>query len=109
MKEYGKNDKRISFMDTDKRSADLLISLKNDSITKAKFFRAIVTGYLEKDAAIIDFLERYKKKSGVQSARQATIVKKSIEKGKESIRKFGLEDGEIENIFDILEKEHPEL
>jgi len=109
MTEYGKHEKRISFMDTDKRNADLLINLKNDGITKTKFFRAILTGYLDKDASIIDFLERYKEESGIQSANRAKIVKKNREKGKENIRKFGLESGEIENIFDILEKEHPEL
>ena len=30
-------------------------------------------------------------------------------KTQETINKFGLDENEIENIFDILEKEHPEL
>ena len=46
MKDYGKRDKRISFMDTDKRSADLMIHLKHDGLTNTKFFRIIITGYL---------------------------------------------------------------
>ena len=52
MEEYGKNEKRISFMDTDKRNAELLIRLKHDGLTKTKFFRALLTGYLERDIQI---------------------------------------------------------
>ena len=39
--DYGKNLKRIVFTDTDHRHAQLVIKLKNDGITQAKFFRAV--------------------------------------------------------------------
>jgi hypothetical protein len=107
--EYGKNDKRISFMDTDKNAAELIIRLKHDGITKTKFFRAILTGYLERDAAIVDFVERLKEKDNLQSKNKSTKVKKLEEAGKQNKNKFGLNDGDIQNIFDVLEKEHPDL
>jgi glycerol-3-phosphate responsive antiterminator len=109
MKDYGKRDKRISFMDTDKRSADLMIRLKHDGLTKTKFFRELLTGYLDRDHTIVDFVERVKESSGLQSKKQSKIVKDAEEKGQENKRKFGLDDKEIENIFDILEKELPDL
>jgi hypothetical protein len=96
-------------MDTDKRSADLMIRLKHDGLTKTKFFRELLTGYLEKDSAIIDFVERLKEDKGVQSKEQTKIVKDLGEKGRDSKKKFGLKEEEIENIFDLLEKEHPDL
>lgn len=107
--EYGKNDKRISFMDTDKNAAELIIRLKHDGITKTKFFRAILTGYLERDAAIVDFVERLKEKDNLQSKNKSTKVKKLEEAGKQNKNKFGLNDNDIQDIFDILEKEHPDL
>ena len=107
--EYGKNDKRISFMDTDKNAAELIIRLKHDGITKTKFFRAILTGYLERDAAIVDFVERLKEKDNLQSKNKSTKVKKLEEAGKQNKNKFGLNDDDIQNIFDVLEKEHPDL
>jgi hypothetical protein len=107
--EYGKNDKRISFMDTDKRAAELIIRLKHDGLTKTKFFRAILTGYLERDAAFISFIERIKEETGSQSKVKSTKVKKLEEKGNETKNKFGLNEGDIQSIFDILEKEHPDL
>jgi predicted DNA-binding protein len=109
MSDYGTRDKRISFMDTDKRNADLMIRLKHDGLTKTKFFRELLTGYLEKDHAIVDFIERLKDNKDMQSKKQSKIVKDLDEKGKENRKKFGLKDEEIENIFDLLEKEHPDL
>ena len=109
MSDYGTRDKRISFMDTDKRSADLMIRLKHDGLTKTKFFREILTGYLEKDSAIVDFIERLKGAQDIQSKSQSKIVKDLAEKGRESKKKFRLKDEEIQNIFDLLEKEHPDL
>ena len=58
--EYGMNNKRVSFMDSDKRIADLMIRLKHDGLTKTKFFRAILTAYLERNENIINFIEEYK-------------------------------------------------
>ena len=109
MEEYGKNEKRISFMDTDKRNAELLIRLKHDGLTKTKFFRAILEGYLERDAAIVDFIERLKSEDNTQSKSKFKKVKQLEEKGKHNKSKFGLNEGDIENIFDMLEKEHPDL
>lgn len=109
MADYGKREKRISFMDTDKRNADLRIRLKNDGLTKTKFFRAILSGYLGRDHLITSFIDKVKDTQSIQSSSKASVVKGLEEKGKENKRKFGLEDAEIENIFDILEKEHPEL
>ena len=109
MDDYGKREKRISFTDTDKRNADLLVRLKNDGLTKTKFFRAVLTGYLERDYLIVEFVNKYKLESQSQSAVKAKKVKELEQAGEENKRKFGLADQEIENIFDILEKEHPEL
>lgn len=109
MADYGKREKRISFTDTDKRNADLLIRLKNDGLTKTKFFRAILSGYLERDQMIVSFIDELKESEGYQSSSKASVIKKLEEKGADNKGKFGLEEREIQNIFDILEKEHPEL
>lgn len=107
--EYGKLEKRISFMDTDKRNADLIVRLKHDSLTKTKFFRAILTGYLENDPLIREFIEAIKEENAYQSRKKSKINKEMIDEGINNVRKIGLNDKEIENIFDMLEKEHPDL
>ena len=101
--------KKFMFYDTNKRQVDLRIRLKYDGMNQSQFFRAIITGYLEKDEAILDFLDRYKEKYQVQGQGKRTGAKMLIKKGRQIKKEFGLNKSEIENIFDILEKEHPEL
>ncbi len=107
--EYGKNEKRISFMDTDKRAAELIVRLKHDGLTKTKFFRALLTGYLERDNDIISFLDNYKESSKSQSKNKTKKLKNIEKVEQETKNKFGLDDGDIQDIFDILEKQHPDL
>ena len=107
--EYGKNDKRLSFTDSDKRAAELIIRLKHDGLTKTKFFRSILTGYLDRDPNIVAFIDTIKESEGLQSNIKSRKVKSFENSGLENKKKFGLGQGEIEDIFDILEKEHPEL
>ena len=94
-------------MDTDKRSADLLIRLKHDGLTKTKFFRMILTGYLSRDEDLLKFLKKQGESSN--SEKKNKIIENLEEKGKDVKRKFGLNNKDIENIFDLLEKENPDL
>ena len=55
-----KKNKKIVFDDTDIRHAKLKIRLQHDGLSQAEFFRAFVTGYIEKDRDIIKFINQYK-------------------------------------------------
>ena len=52
--------KKVIFDDTDTRHARLKIRLEYDGLSQAEFFRSFITGYLEKDKSIMDFIQRYK-------------------------------------------------
>ena len=109
MSDYGHQEKKISFIDKDKNHADLIIRLKHDGLTMSKFFRALIKGYIDQDYAILDFIERFKTSSGSQSQKQTKIIHDIKKRGEEVKTKFALNNEEVENIFDILEKEHPDL
>ena len=96
-------------MDNDKRNAEMIVRLKHDGLTKTKFFRAILTGYLERDPEIVAFVERLKEDTQSQSKNKSKKVKQLEKDGKNTKTKFGLNEGDIENIFDMLEKVHPDL
>jgi len=104
---YGKNEKRILFYDTDKRHAELKIKLEYDGMGQSEFFRALVTGYLNEDEDIINYVSVYKQKFGRQSKRQQAAVSKERQGGMEQQALFA--EDEIENIFSIIEKENPDL
>jgi len=109
MDEYGHQEKKISFVDKDKNHADLVIRLKHDGLTMSKFFRSLITGYIEQDYAIVDFIKRFKISSGSQSQKQIKIIEDNQKTGQTIKNKFALSDEQVEDIFDILEKEHPDL
>ena len=76
-------DKRIVFTDTTKRQADFRIRLGYDGMTQSEFFRAMISGYLEQDRDLLDYLEKYKRekkgkrdKARIPSRRIATFMKR---------------------------------
>jgi ribosomal protein S16 len=106
---YGVNSKKIMFYDTDKRHAELKIRLQHDGLKQSEFFRTVVTAYIEKNELFLEFINQYKEKNKTQSKERIEKSKKSIEKGREIEKKFNLKEGEKENIFDLIAKEHPDL
>ena len=106
---YGKDIKKVYFEELDKRHADLKIGLHADGLRQGEFFRLMVSGYLEKDERIINYIEEYRKTKSIQSKDKRTKTRKLRQAGKEITSKFALDKGEIESIFDLIAEEHPDL
>tara|TARA_R110000824_G_scaffold354499_1_gene541614 strand:- start:302 stop:643 length:342 start_codon:yes stop_codon:yes gene_type:complete len=108
---YGTMKKKVVFYDSDKRYAELKIRLKYHSLTQSQFFRGLVTGYLSGDENIMNFLNNLRTSSDPDKNNKNRI-KKDAElfiKGKQTLNSTLLEGSELENIFDILEKQNPDL
>jgi hypothetical protein len=103
------NKKKVVFSDTDVRHAQLKVRLQFDGISQAEFFRSFITGYLEKDKSIMDFISRYKENNKKMSKRNIKFIIRDNEYAEDLLAKFGIEDDELENIFDIIAKSNPEL
>ncbi len=61
--DYGKLTKQVVFTENDHRHAKLLIRLKHDGFTQAAFFREIITGYIDGDERILNFVDDVKNQS----------------------------------------------
>ena len=107
--DYGTASKKIMFYDTDKRHADLKIRLQHDSLTQSAFFRAMISGYLEKDSRIMEYVDDYKVNNSIQNKADRRTANKLIKAGEKMEKTHGLGDEELESIFDMIEQEHPEL
>jgi hypothetical protein len=94
--EYGKLTKKVVFTETDHRHAQLIIRLKHDDIKQSDFLRAMITGYLKQDERILSFKKR-------------TKSKKLIQKGKETMEDAGFSEDQLEDLFDLIAEEHPDL
>ena len=103
--EYGKKDKRIVFTDTDHRHAQLLVRLKTDGMKQSHFFRSLITGYIEQDERLVSFFDDIKDQSIDRKNKSNKLRKKGIQKMNEA----GFSNDQIEDIFDLIAEEYPEL
>tara|TARA_Y100000034_G_C6791611_1_gene354497 strand:+ start:373 stop:696 length:324 start_codon:yes stop_codon:yes gene_type:complete len=103
--DYGNLTKRIVFTENDHRQAKLLVRCKYDNLSQSDFFRHIVTGYINGDERIQSYIDEVKNVGKIRR-QKSQILKKA---GKQQLDDFALSVGEVENIFDLLEEEFPEL
>ena len=102
-------DKKVIFSDTHIRHAQLRIRLDYDGFSQSEFFRCIVTGYLNKDKDLMEYIGKYKQNNKTQSKRNMNYIAKDDEKAHDLMEQFGIKDDELENIFDLIAEEHPDL
>tara|TARA_A100001011_G_scaffold385744_2_gene460293 strand:+ start:8112 stop:8441 length:330 start_codon:yes stop_codon:yes gene_type:complete len=102
---YGKNDKRIVFTETDHRHAQLIVKLKSHGMTQAKFFRSLITGYLEGDERIENFILD----NGNLSIERRRKVDKYRTSGRANLSDLGLDEDQIDDLFDVIAEEFPDL
>ena len=103
--QYGKNQKRIVFTDTDHRHAQLVVKLKTDGITQANFFRSLISGYINGDERIESFILE----NGSHSIKRKEQIAKVRKSGHAKMAELGLNDEQVDNLFDLIAEEFPEL
>jgi len=101
--------KKIVFDDTDIRHAQLKVRLQHDGLSQAEFFRCMITGYINKDETLLQYVQDYKASKNIQSKKKRKKSQKDIQIGDDLMAKFGFKDDELENIFDLIAEEHPDL
>jgi hypothetical protein len=100
---------KVMFTVSERTKADFKLQLQYDSLTQVKFFRALMEGYINKDPELMVYINKFKKSNSIQNNPQRKKTMTNIKEAKAVKIYFALGDEEVENIFDILEKEHPEL
>ena len=101
--------KKVQFVDTDIRHAQLRIQLERQDLTQAEFFRACLTGMIENDATFMKYISKYKAEKGIGQKRSAKVLNKEDKTSDDLMKKFGIKDDELESIFDLIAEEHPDL
>ena len=101
--------KKVQFVDTDVRHAQLKIKLERESISQAEFFRACLTGMIDEDPDFIKYVRKYKDNKNIGIKRDAKILKKEDKASDDLMQRFGIKDTELDNIFDLIAEEHPDL
>jgi len=97
--------KRIVFTDNVHRHAKLVMKLKYLNITQAKFFRHIISGVLTDDPRIMNYVEEIATRSKVRNNKAQRLK----EKGEILYNDLGFSDDEMDDLFDAIESEFPDL
>ena len=97
--------KTITIDSLETLDTNLRIKLKFDDITKFWFFNEYIKGYLLDDPLLQPFIEKIKESSIMARKHKLKKNRQLLEKEKEIKNKFGLNQNEIENIFDLIESE----
>ena len=104
-----KDRKNVVFLFPSKLHADFRARLVYDEIPLTKFIHHCVLSYLDNDPLILELLNKYKEKNGVQNKAKRRKNLQLIEKGAKIEGTFNLNNEEIDDIYDILESEMEEF
>ena len=106
---YGQNTKRIVFKVSDHEHAKLILRLRHNSLTQSEFFKAIIEAVNSDDDLILSFIRDYALSKQKLNKQRITKNRKMITEGKQLSRDFSLSDNEVEDVFDLIAEEFPEL
>jgi hypothetical protein len=57
----------------------------------------------------MSYIRKYKGKKNIGQKRSAKVLEKEDQASDDLMKKFGIKDDELENIFDLIAEEHPDL
>ena len=106
---YAKDTKKFTFYAKDSLHAEFKIRMQHHSLTQSEFLRACVEAAVNKDPMMDLFIQHYKEENGKQSKAQRKKMSKELDEAESILNDFGLGDGDIDDIFDIIAEEHPEI
>ena len=105
-----KEFEKISFYEKDKRKADLKLKLHSDGLSQAAFFRGVAEAYVTSDGLFMEWFRRFREQnSKIQSKAKNAKTEKLEKKGEQVMSKFGISTTEVEDIFDLIEREYTDL
>tara|TARA_Y100000310_G_scaffold238888_1_gene242423 strand:+ start:6874 stop:7206 length:333 start_codon:yes stop_codon:yes gene_type:complete len=100
----------LSFYLDAKLHEDFRIRLYYDQVkNQSEFFRMCVESYLAQNNLFMKFFDEEKVARQVQSKARTSKSKLLRDKGKQLMDELALTHDEVQNIFDILEEDLPEL
>ena len=92
------------------QKVDLKIKLHHHGLTQSNFLRGVVKAFLQEDEQFMAWFGAWKlRNSRIKSSQRHHKSDKLKQMGQEAASKFGINEGEIEDIFDVIAKEYPEL
>jgi len=107
--DYGHSTKRIVFKVSDHDHAKLIVRLRHNSLTQSEFFKAIIEAVNSDNDTILSFIGDYVSSKQKLNKQRIKKSKKLITQGQQLSKDFSLNADEVEDVFDLIAEEFPEL
>jgi len=104
-----KDKKRVYVYMDEQQHVKLKIRLNYLGISMSEFVRVCGDGLLNQHPIMEQFMDHYRETSEKFSKKAAKKAKKDREDSNKIMDDLGLDLDDIENIFDIIEEDHPEI
>ena len=85
------------------------IRLIYDGLSQGALFRLLIHGYVQGEENIMNFVDNFREKYKIQRKAHIKKSKNLLTKGRQAADNFALDPAELENIFDLIAQEHPDL
>lgn len=93
----------------EKQHMDLKVKLDFHRMSMSEFVRACAQGVLSGNPIMDQFIDFYKEHSDKHSKKSIKDSRKDREISDELLSDLGLSGDDIQDIFDIIEEDHPEI
>jgi hypothetical protein len=103
------NAKRVYVYMNDQQHVQLKVRLDYLKISMSEFVRACANGLLEGHPTMEQFMDHYRETSDKFSKKDVKTAKKDREESDKTMEDLGIDFDDIQNIFDIIEEDHPEI
>ena len=84
-------------------------SLEKHNMTMSEFLRACCDAITENDEQMLQFIDSYKESNEKHSKRNNKITKKDLQIGDSILKDLGINEEDIESLFDFIADQHPEI
>lgn len=87
----------------DRTYMELLIKIRHENLSWKKFFGMLINGFIEDDPGIMEYIDH--QMANERAKKRTKILQKERKKTQETIQVFGLDEEEIDDIYNLLEEE----
>ena len=109
-KQWDEKGEKIHTYIPESHKVELKVRVHDHGLTQAGFLRGIIKCFLEEDVQFMAWFNEWKlRNSRVKSSKRHAKSDKLKKQGNELSSMFGINEGELEDIFDVIAQEHPDL
>ena len=109
MSDNEKEAKRVRFYIKNDAHIRFKIGLQKHNISMSEFLRACCQAVSDDNPIMLDFIDHHKDASDKHSKKKSDIIKRDREKGSALLEEFGIDEADIESLFDLIADQHPEI